>query len=234
MKASKRHDVSVSTQVKHGAAVTRFLVLVAVITALGWGSVVLSGPVESATGSAGPSVASAAAPVLSRAAAVPAAQVVLPATGPLTPDPALLSPGDTAPRVRVVQARLRQLGWYAGRVTDHYGPRTTTAVKAFQARRHLPVLGYVDQPTLDRLRALTRKPTRDELANRQVYGHGADGTWTTARLDDRCRTGHVLCIDKSRRTLRWVVDGEVRRTMEVRFGSAYTPTREGVFHIGRK
>src|SRR3954467_15932653 len=107
MKASKRHDVSVSTQVKHGAAVTRFLVLVAVITALGWGSVVLSGPVESAPGSSGPSVASAAAPVLSRAAAVPAAQVVLPATGPLTPDPALLSPGDTAPLVRAVQARRR-------------------------------------------------------------------------------------------------------------------------------
>ncbi|MGZ4611192.1 MAG: L,D-transpeptidase family protein [Actinomycetes bacterium] len=216
-----------STHVKHGAAVTRFVVLVAVVTGLGWSSVVLSGPVGTATASDTPAVAPAAE-------VVPAAQVVIPATDPLTPDPALLSQGDTAPRVRVVQARLRQLGWYAGKVTDHYGPRTTTAVRDFQTRHRLTVLGYVDRPTLDALRASTRTPTRDELANRQVYGHGADGTWTTARLDDRCRTGHVLCIDKTSRTLRWVVDGEVHRTMEVRFGSAYTPTREGVFHVGWK
>src|SRR3954453_7666968 len=162
MRASKRHHVSVSTDVKHGAGGTRLLVLVTVTTPLGWGRVVLSGPVGSepgpARGSAGPSVAPASAPALNRAAAVPATQEVLPATDPLTPDPALLSPGDTAPRVRVVQARLRQLGWYAGRVTDHYGPRTATAAKGFQAKRRLPVLGYVAQPTLDRLRAVTRKP----------------------------------------------------------------------------
>jgi lipoprotein-anchoring transpeptidase ErfK/SrfK len=41
----------------------------------------------------------------------------------------------------------------------------------------------------------------------------------------------VLCIDKSSRTLRWVVDGEVRELVDVRFGSAYTPTREGVFSV---
>ena len=44
----------------------------------------------------------------------------------------------------------------------------------------------------------------------------------------------MLCVDKSSRTIRWVVDGEVRKTMAVRFGAAYTPTREGVFHINSK
>jgi len=228
----------VSTEVKNGAGVTRFLVLVAAITGVGCASVVLSGPVGSASAETSRSQAAttvqgaAVSPVAQ--AAVPAVQQVLPASDPLTPDPAVLSPGDTSSRVRVVQARLRQLGWYAGRVSDHYGPRTTTAVKGFQARHRLPVLGYVDQPTLDRLRAITRRPNRDELANREVGGQGSGGTWTTARLDNRCRTGHVLCIDKSSRTIRWVVDGEVRKTMAVRFGSAYTPTREGVFHVGRK
>ena len=52
-------------------------------------------------------------------------------------------------------------------------------------------------------------------------------------LDARCRTGRVLCIDKTSRTLRWVVDGKVLQTLDARFGSTVndTPTREGVFHV---
>ena len=50
-------------------------------------------------------------------------------------------------------------------------------------------------------------------------------------LDERCRTGRVLCIDKSSQTLRWVVDGKVLKTVDVRFGSSSTPTREGVFSV---
>jgi lipoprotein-anchoring transpeptidase ErfK/SrfK len=44
----------------------------------------------------------------------------------------------------------------------------------------------------------------------------------------------VLCVDKTSRTLRWVVDGDVVKTVDVRFGSEYTPTREGVFSVYRK
>jgi peptidoglycan hydrolase-like protein with peptidoglycan-binding domain len=180
---------------------------------------------------AGPTATAAGAPASpsSQPAALPVAQQILPAADPLTPDPAILEPGDRGPRVRVLQARLRQIGWYAGKVTNRYGPRTTTAVKGFQAKRKLPVLGYVDRSTIERLRAMTHKPTRDELANRVP-----DGTWTTARLDDRCRTGRALCIDKTSRTVRWVVAGEVRKTMAVRFGASYSPTREGLFHVGWK
>src|SRR4051794_39007851 len=222
MNASKRQDVPVGKNMRNGTAVTRFLALVVAVTTLGYGSVVLAGGEGAADAAPVPAVAPSAA------------RTVVVGADPLIPGPAVLSPGDTSSRVRVVQARLRRLGWYAGRVTDHFGARTTAAVKAFQAKRRFPVVGDVDQRTLDRLRAMTRKPTRDELANREVYGHGADGSWTTARLDQRCRTGRVLCIDKSSRTLRWVVGGEVRKTVAVRFGSAYTPTREGVFHVGRE
>ena len=145
------------------------------------------------------------------------------------PGPRLLGPGDDGPEVRKLQARLRQIAWLSGDVTDHYGPTTTAAIKGFQAKREIAVTGYVDRRTLRRLHAMTREPTADELANKLP-----GSTTTTAALDARCRTGRTLCIDKTSRTLRWVVDGSVRRTMAVRFGSSYTPTREGLFHVGSK
>ncbi len=145
------------------------------------------------------------------------------------PGPRLLGRGDHSAKVRDLQARLRQISWYSGNVTDDFGQATTTAVRGFQAKREIAVTGYVDQRTMDRLTAMTRTPTADELANKLP-----GSTTTDARLDPRCTTGRALCIDKSSRTIRWVVDGTVRRTMAVRFGSSYTPTREGLFHVGWK
>ena len=121
------------------------------------------------------------------------------------------------------------MAWFVGDVTDDYGSATETAVRGFQAKRGIAVTGYVDQRTLDRLDAMTREPTTDELANRFPGDAG-----TSAALDPRCRTGRALCVDKSSSTLRWVVDGTVRRTVSVRFGSSYTPTREGQFAVQSK
>ena len=55
---------------------------------------------------------------------------------------------------------------------------------------------------------------------------------STRTLDARCLTG-VLCIDKTSRTLRWVVDGKVQLTLDgaVRLDVNDTPTREGLFHV---
>ncbi len=145
------------------------------------------------------------------------------------PGPRLLGGGDHGTTVRDLQSRLRQIAWYSGNVTDDYGPTTTAAVRGFQAKRQIAVTGEVDRRTLDRLAAMTRTPTADELANKLP-----GSTTTGARLDPRCTTGRALCIDKGGRTVRWVVDGSVRRTMAVRFGAAYTPTREGLFHVGWK
>jgi hypothetical protein len=145
------------------------------------------------------------------------------------PGPRILGPGDHGAKVRDLQARLRQIAWYFGDVTDDYGSNTTAAVKGFQKKREIAVTGYVDQRTLSRLAAMTRSPTSDELANKLP-----GSTSTTARLDPLCTTGRAMCIDKSSNTIRWVVDGKVLRTMAVRFGASYTPTREGLFHVGWK
>lgn len=148
-----------------------------------------------------------------------------------TAGPALLSPGDDGAEVRELQARLKQIAWFSGDVTDHYGDVTTEAVRGFQAKRGIAVTGAVDQRTLDLLHQMTREPTRGELTNQPPPGGGGN---TPGPLDARCTTGRVLCIDKSSRTLRWVVDGTVRKTVDVRFGSSEMPTREGVFAIERK
>jgi peptidoglycan hydrolase-like protein with peptidoglycan-binding domain len=55
-------------------------------------------------------------------------------------------PGDSGARVRVVQVKL---GVHPA--TGFYGAKTTAAVRAYQARVHLPVTGVVDHPTAVRL-----------------------------------------------------------------------------------
>jgi peptidoglycan hydrolase-like protein with peptidoglycan-binding domain len=137
---------------------------------------------------------------------------------------ALYTSGDSGDDVRAIQARLRQIAWYFGDVTGSYDSQTVTAVKGFQAKRAIPVTGAVDQRTLDRLNAMTTTPTTAELHNRLP---------SPGKLDARCLTGRVICIDKTSRTLRWVVDGHVQQTLDARFGSTLndTPTREGLFHV---
>jgi lipoprotein-anchoring transpeptidase ErfK/SrfK len=44
----------------------------------------------------------------------------------------------------------------------------------------------------------------------------------------------VLCIDKSSNSLRWVVDGNVLVTVDVRFGREGMETREGQFAVSYK
>lgn len=142
--------------------------------------------------------------------------------------PALFGADDAGPEVRGIQARLRQIGWFSGDVSDVYGEQTVASVKGFQGKRMIPVTGEVDRRTLDLLLGMTREPTADELANRAP--DPADG----APLDPRCTTGRVLCIDKSSNSLRWVVGGTVLTTVDVRFGSDELPTREGQFAVTYK
>lgn len=142
-----------------------------------------------------------------------------------TPGRPLLQRGDRGMRVRQVQARLRQVRAYDAKVTGRYTRRTVEAVEGFQAKQKIPVTGQVDRRTLTRLTDATRTPTRAELFNIVATG---------PPLDPRCRTGRAMCVDKTSRTLRWVVDGVVLRTVEVRFGSAELPTREGAFTVFRK
>ncbi len=142
----------------------------------------------------------------------------------LHPGKTVLGPGDEGSSVRALQARLEQIAWYSGDVTGSYDAATVAAVKGFQAKRLIPVTGEVDRRTLDRLTAMTVTPSHDAMFNIEP---------SPGKLDARCLTGRVMCIDKTSRTLRWVVDGHVLKTLDARFGSTLndTPTREGLFHV---
>ncbi|WP_225849984.1 L,D-transpeptidase family protein [Streptomyces sp. HPF1205] len=173
--------------------------------------------------------------------APPTTQDARPTTAPPTtpPAPTTTAPATTAPparpaafipmgssgdRVRELQARLGQLGLFGRTPTGYYGTVTRNAVTDFQERHGLARTGSVSRTTWTRLTALTRTPTHQEL-------YPAPAPHPAGRLDPRCMTGHAMCISKTTRTLSWVVDGKVLATMDVRFGSQYTPTREGLFHV---
>lgn len=138
------------------------------------------------------------------------------------PGRAILKKGSKSPKVRHLEARLAQRKHFRGRVGPTYDRATVRAVRAFQRTARIPVTGKVDARTLQRLRAVTRRPTRSELRN-----WGFD-------LDRRCLKGRVLCIDKTTRALKWVVDGDVKVRLDARFGDPYYPTREGSFTIFKK
>jgi hypothetical protein len=140
-----------------------------------------------------------------------------------TPPKVLLAPGDTGRDVRELQARLRQVAWIFEGPTGTYDGTTEEAVKGFQGKRGLPRTGETDTVTWQRLLRMTHEPGKWELY--LMGGQSAD------EPDARCMTGRVLCISKSSRTLRWMEDGRTLTTVPVRFGSEYTPTREGVFNV---
>ena len=132
--------------------------------------------------------------------------------------------------VRALEARLVQLDRMPQKWVDgSYGTETAKGVRAYQQHRGLPVTGSVDEDTWAALKADTRTPTRAEL----YPPRPAAGTHSVAALDERCLTGRVLCVDKTTRELSWVIDGVVQRRLDVRFGSEFTPTREGVFSVYR-
>lgn len=142
-----------------------------------------------------------------------------------TPGRTLLKAGDQGLRVRRLQARLAQVKWYDGKVTGVFDAKTVAGVNGFQTKRKIPATGEVDRRTLVRLAEMTRKPSKAELFNIVPSG---------PTLDARCLTGRALCVDKTSRSLRWVIDGIVKSRYDVRFGSNELPTREGAFAVFKK
>ncbi|MET9408376.1 L,D-transpeptidase family protein [Streptomyces sp. NPDC002935] len=139
------------------------------------------------------------------------------------PAKVLWSRGDRGDAVRAAQARLHQVAWLITPPTGTYDARTVEAVKGFQGKRGLPRTGELDTVTWQRLRKMTHEP-----ADWELYPYGGQ---PAAKPDPRCMTGRVLCVSKTTRTLRWMIDGQTVSQMDVRFGSQYTPTREGVFSV---
>ncbi len=81
-----------------------------------------------------------------------------------------LAVGASNDRVRELQARLRQIGWYAGSISATFDEDTLSSVKAFQTKRELPVTGTVDATTWAKLVAMTKTPTHDEMYDILVAG----------------------------------------------------------------
>ncbi|MET7541098.1 L,D-transpeptidase family protein [Streptomyces sp. NPDC005507] len=146
-----------------------------------------------------------------------------PSVRPTPPPKVLMARGASGAKVRELQARLRQIAWLFEGPNGKYGPATTKAVEGFQGKRGLPRTGNTDTVTWARLVKMTHAPTRDELY--------ANGGQPAAKPDPRCMTGRVVCISKTSRTLTWMIDGKALMTTDVRFGSQFTPTREGVFSV---
>ncbi|MFJ4968196.1 MULTISPECIES: L,D-transpeptidase family protein [unclassified Streptomyces] len=162
-----------------------------------------------------PPAASATAPP------APSSPASRPSTAP--PPQVLMRTGSEGAQVRELQARLRQTGHFGRTPTGYYGTVTTEAVRSFQVERGAEGTGSTDAVTWRKLLAMTRTPTADELdppTERPV-----------AKPDERCLSGRVLCVSKKSRTLAWMIDGRVVSAMDVRFGSEYTPTREGEFPV---
>ncbi|MYQ77947.1 MULTISPECIES: L,D-transpeptidase family protein [unclassified Streptomyces] len=135
----------------------------------------------------------------------------------------LMASGAEGKQVRELQARLRQIGHFDRNPTGYYGTVTVAAVQSFQGKRGLERTGKTDTVTWQKLLGMTHEPTATEL--------NPPTTRPVAKPDKRCLTGRVICISKNSRTLSWMIDGKVVSSMDVRFGSQYTPTREGTFSV---
>jgi lipoprotein-anchoring transpeptidase ErfK/SrfK len=119
-------------------------------------------------------------------------------------------------RVRELQERLDWLGYpidSSNTKPDRMWSSTIEAVKKFQAKFWMHPTGTVGEGTWQKL---------------------ADLSGTVGKLPSACTHERTLCIDKSTRLLRLVEDGQVRLTLDARFGLPGTLTREGSFRVSRK
>lgn len=151
-------------------------------------------------------------------------------------DKVILKQGDRTALVRHLKARLVQLKLLSLPFNGKYGAGVTRAVKTFQKRRGIKATGQVDVRTWRKLAKRTKFPTKQQLSGHLPPPPRVPGLYTQrlGRLDGRCLTGAALCIDKSTRTMQWVVDGRARWAADVRFGASGTPTREGLFTVYHK
>lgn len=101
--------------------------------------------------------------VLYGATAMEASVVVTPSPTPTVQPPTkTLRPGDKDDEVKLLQQRLKDLGYYTGNITGVYNDATTEAVKAFQKKSSLEqdgVLGPITRTVLYGVNAIYAVPT---------------------------------------------------------------------------
>lgn len=131
------------------------------------------------------------------------------ALGEIMAGNSVLRLGDRGLPVKFVQQRLNTAGLKSPE-SGEYDTLTAAAVTHLQEKFSLTTTGRVNRYTLETLLQVTaRGPV----------------------LPDECTTGTVLCIDKTQRILRLVVDGEVVATLDARFGAFGSATNDGMFEV---
>ncbi len=128
-----------------------------------------------------------------------------------------LRKGHYGSKVATLQDRLSWIGFDVSTsnvALDAFGRSTKGAVKAFQSKNWLPATGKVNKRTW-------------RMLKKQAEPVGV--------LPLRCtEVKRSLCIDKTSRTLRYVVKGKVKMITDARFGQPGMETDEGVFAVKEK
>jgi lipoprotein-anchoring transpeptidase ErfK/SrfK len=149
----------------------------------------------------------------------------MPATADTTQRPSVRPPRAKLPlrkghyglKVARLQDRLTWLGYSIDESNlqrQAYGSSTASALKAFQAKNWLPATGKANERTWKKLKKMSEP---------------------VGILPLRCtEVKKALCIDKTSRTLRLVVKGEVTLVTDARFGAPGMETGEGVFAVTEK
>lgn len=144
-----------------------------------------------------------------------------PPVAPQPPKPAQrlqlpLKEGQRGDRIGILHERLVWLGAHVSSESeklDRFGKSTTSAVRLMQGKYGLRPTGIVDERTWDTIAQMAGK---------------------LDVVPQRCRTGNVVCIDKTAKLVRLVQNGTVEMTLDARFGKAGYETREGTFRVTRK
>lgn len=133
--------------------------------------------------------------------------------------------GSTGSKVRELQVALnnnkRSDYFSANGFTRYFGSVTRAGLKRWEKANGRKVDGRITVGSAEwkQLLSQVRKQTKPQAG----------------RIDGRCKTkGKVLCISKTDRKLRYLVNGKVQLTLDARFGSSANPTREGTFKVFRK
>lgn len=125
----------------------------------------------------------------------------------------VLKVGDRGGAVRNVQKRLNNAGIITP-VTGRYTSATSTAVSRFQGKFLWGYNGRVNAATYIALRKLTR------------HGSGVPAACK--------RASKIVCVDKTQKIVRYYQNGNLKRSLDARFGAQGTPTREGNFRVNSK
>lgn len=162
-----------------------------------------------------------------------------------------LARGDRGVRVRELQQRLFQLAWLPETTTGVVDDATVTAVRGFQAKRHLPVTGIVDERTWRRLERMTDEPTHDQLFNvfepgpailaqgdkgqdvRDLQARLVEIAWLFGDVSGTYDDATVKAVRGFQAKREIPVTGEVdQRTLDRLHAMTSTPTREAMFNLG--